>query len=312
MEKNFIEPGTVVYVPALVSEVCISKDGKFTYTLESRFFSGPMSKTEEGRDFYRLGNVTKDIEDVDLYIELCRRYSTSDILKIVITENTTNGDMIKILYPDGEVIEKEGISTVTIKANGRSLHFYKDWWYAKYKNDNLKEESKDKNDELLDPYDMKYIRGDSSSGVCIVASNYEESEKDSESISKHDSHAEYWENQGDITNLGRIMHYVMYDENEKVSYYSCPACKAKYRSDELINFDRSFRCNCGTLLYNRCYPIKKDSEEAKEMIYSGFSEHDCESHYKCPVCNIDYGSWKMLKFGKSFRCNCGTLLKTPK
>jgi hypothetical protein len=141
--------------------------------------------------------------------------------------------MIRALYPDGEIIEKEGIDTVTIKANGRSLHFYKDWWYAKYKNDNLKEESKDKNDELIDPYDIKYIKGDSSSGVCIApVPDYEESD---------------------------------------------------------------------------------EAKEMVEMIYNGFSQHDCESHYKCPVCNKDYGSWKMLTFGKVFKCNnCGTLLKTPK
>lgn len=55
-----------------------------------------------------------------------------------------------------------------------------------------------------------------------------------------------------------------------------------------------------------------------KMIYVGFSQHDDEAWYKCPVCNQQYGSWgfingsvKVYSDG-TFKCKCGTILVKPK
>lgn len=55
-----------------------------------------------------------------------------------------------------------------------------------------------------------------------------------------------------------------------------------------------------------------------EMIYVGFSPHDCESLYKCPTCGHICGSWAFVNGaitvtdGK-FKCHkCGTILYVPK
>jgi hypothetical protein len=40
-----------------------------------------------------------------------------------------------------------------------------------------------------------------------------------------------------------------------------------------------------------------------DAIYLGFSNHDCESHYKCPLCGHAFGSWSINM--KDVRCpNC--------
>lgn len=31
-----------------------------------------------------------------------------------------------------------------------------------------------------------------------------------------------------------------------------------------------------------------------KAIYLGFSSHDCESRYRCPVCNKPFGSWEIF------------------
>lgn len=53
-----------------------------------------------------------------------------------------------------------------------------------------------------------------------------------------------------------------------------------------------------------------------DMIYNGFSQHDCEAHYICPKCKQDYGSWTFfhnnLKCGDTFICDCGQVLTVPK
>ena len=59
-----------------------------------------------------------------------------------------------------------------------------------------------------------------------------------------------------------------------------------------------------------------EQENAIDMIYTGYSQHDCESWYKCPKCNKEYGSWgffhKNLKGGDTFKCEkCGQTLKVP-
>lgn len=41
----------------------------------------------------------------------------------------------------------------------------------------------------------------------------------------------------------------------------------------------------------------------------GFSQHDCESHYKCPFCGEHYGSYS-IPIGKPFKCKCGRYVWT--
>ena len=57
------------------------------------------------------------------------------------------------------------------------------------------------------------------------------------------------------------------------------------------------------------------NNDCLRMIYNGFSQHDCEGHWKCPKCNKDYGDWgffnKGLKGGDTFICECGTNLIVP-
>ena len=56
----------------------------------------------------------------------------------------------------------------------------------------------------------------------------------------------------------------------------------------------------------------KVGKEPQKMVYSGYSSHDCESHYKCPVCESDYGSWGFGKPGTTFNCTrCGATLIYP-
>lgn len=62
---------------------------------------------------------------------------------------------------------------------------------------------------------------------------------------------------------------------------------------------------------------KGDMEHAMEMRYTGYSEHDSESHYECPVCKNDYGSWSMfnkgINKGETFFCwYCDQKLIAPK
>jgi hypothetical protein len=59
------------------------------------------------------------------------------------------------------------------------------------------------------------------------------------------------------------------------------------------------------------------NETPKEMEYIGYSSHDAESHHKCPCCGKGYGGWDFINGRVKtqngiFRCECGTLLKTPR
>ncbi len=51
------------------------------------------------------------------------------------------------------------------------------------------------------------------------------------------------------------------------------------------------------------------------MVAIGYSSHDCESWYACPLCRTQYGSWeffhKHLKGGDVFKCSCGQKLYVP-
>lgn len=69
------------------------------------------------------------------------------------------------------------------------------------------------------------------------------------------------------------------------------------------------------------YEYSKYEGEAKELNYVGFSSHDCESWYECPMCHAKYGSWGFFHMEKSekeekdgklvFTCKCGTKLYIP-
>ena len=61
-----------------------------------------------------------------------------------------------------------------------------------------------------------------------------------------------------------------------------------------------------------------ETKEPNKMIYIGFSQHDDEAWYKCPVCNQQYGSWGFINGSvkvsddETFKCECGTILVKPK
>lgn len=38
--------------------------------------------------------------------------------------------------------------------------------------------------------------------------------------------------------------------------------------------------------------------------YLGYSSHDCESHYRCPLCYRDFGSWSTTFYKKNYREHC--------
>lgn len=41
-----------------------------------------------------------------------------------------------------------------------------------------------------------------------------------------------------------------------------------------------------------------------KLVVIGFSQHDCETHYKCPFCGEQYSSWG-IPINKLFACKCG-------
>ena len=41
-----------------------------------------------------------------------------------------------------------------------------------------------------------------------------------------------------------------------------------------------------------------------KLIVTGYSSHDCETHYKCPFCGEPYRSWS-IKTNEVFTCKCG-------
>lgn len=55
-----------------------------------------------------------------------------------------------------------------------------------------------------------------------------------------------------------------------------------------------------------------------DLIYMGFSSHDCESWYQCPKCGERYGDWSFVNGGVTitdgkFKCHkCGTILNEPR
>ena len=53
---------------------------------------------------------------------------------IPIPEDATNGDVIKIMFPNSEVITlADGTVSVKYKEHGCWVHYESDWWNAKYK-----------------------------------------------------------------------------------------------------------------------------------------------------------------------------------
>ena len=60
----------------------------------------------------------------------------------------------------------------------------------------------------------------------------------------------------------------------------------------------------------------EDKEKPGKLKYVGYSSHDSESRYQCPVCKEGYGSWDFINgsvrvMNGLFRCKCGQLLKKP-
>jgi hypothetical protein len=58
-------------------------------------------------------------------------------------------------------------------------------------------------------------------------------------------------------------------------------------------------------------------EPAEEMKVIGYNNHDCETWYACPYCNVQYCSWQLhnagLNPGDTFNCEkCGKKLKVNK
>ena len=52
------------------------------------------------------------------------------------------------------------------------------------------------------------------------------------------------------------------------------------------------------------------TKKPPEAIYIGFNSHDCETRYKCPVCNGNFGSWSLPSGAKIANCPCcGTELQ---
>ena len=64
--------------------------------------------------------------------------------------------------------------------------------------------------------------------------------------------------------------------------------------------------------------IKSEGKQEKpgKLKYVGYSSHDDESRYQCPICKEGYGSWDFINGSVRmtnglFRCKCGKLLKKP-
>lgn len=56
---------------------------------------------------------------------------------------------------------------------------------------------------------------------------------------------------------------------------------------------------------SKCETSKTETaKETPKAIYEGFSSHDCETWYKCPVCNKKFGSWSLPSGEKIANCPC--------
>lgn len=62
---------------------------------------------------------------------------------------------------------------------------------------------------------------------------------------------------------------------------------------------------------SKCETSKTETaKETPKAIYEGFNSHDCETRYKCPVCNGNFGSWSLPSCAKIANCPCcGTELR---
>lgn len=68
-----------------------------------------------------------------------KQYSVSEILDngIMLTDSTTNGDVLKLMFPDAEVKEIIGSFNKDLLGyrmwlGGKSQDFFLDWWNAPY------------------------------------------------------------------------------------------------------------------------------------------------------------------------------------
>lgn len=94
---------------------------------------------------------------------------------------------------------------------------------------------------------------------------------------------------------------------------------------DIITMDRTIKKYNRRLdnLESRISALLKESEEKPEepeepgeLKYVGYSSHDDESRYQCPICKEGYGSWDFINgsvrvMNGLFRCKCGKLLKKP-
>lgn len=91
----------------------------------------------------------------------------------------------------------------------------------------------------------------------------------------------------------------------------CPFCGAKMDGLPICHGD------CGTPTPEEAWERLLPKEDKPRAIYLGFSSHDCESRYKCPVCGALFGSWDIHREenenGTKKCCpDCKTELSWPK
>jgi len=93
--------------------------------------------------------------------------------------------------------------------------------------------------------------------------------------------------------------------------------EAKRIAEEKAYEDVDFNnCNCDDSAVAYVWENKESKADMEKptAIYRGFSQHDCESHYTCPVCGINFGGWSVFankpnENGNKHYCpNCKTEL----
>ena len=95
------------------------------------------------------------------------------------------------------------------------------------------------------------------------------------------------------------------------THYICDRCgKENYSPLRVINSvsDRYELCDKCMRDFSVWMNSFKKSDKAMKMVYNGYSAHDTESHYKCPICGRDYGSYQLMGIDE-LTCECGQLLK---
>lgn len=96
--------------------------------------------------------------------------------------------------------------------------------------------------------------------------------------------------------------------------YRCPKCdtynEAWKKREKTVGEDTVYcwHCGCKVRLKNKeskCKPNEVETtKKPPEAIYMGFNSHDCETQYKCPVCNRNFGGWSLPSGAKIAGCPC--------